>query len=375
MTLDARDKLKVLSQDARYDLACACCSHSADHRQRSEEGLWLYPVTLPNGGKSVLLKTLMANACANDFLYCPTRNDRDVPHCTLSPDDTARIFMDLVRRKKAFGIFLSSSVIGTPDRTMDRLCAAARILRGTYGYPGYIHLKIIPGASDASIEDAVSLASAVSINIEVPTEKALARLSKKKEMQRDILRPMNTVRRLTSRGSPRAKVKQTTQFVVGASEEKDAEIVKSTHALYRRMKLNRVYYSAYQRGTGDPSIPGEANPPKDPHDLLTREHRLYQVDFLFRDYGWDLGDIAFETDANLSLTVDPKERWAELHPEFFPVRLLTASRRNLLRVPGLGPLTAKRILKARKRGCFRNLGRVGVKGKRLEKLTQYVVFS
>jgi predicted DNA-binding helix-hairpin-helix protein len=337
--------------------------------------MWLYPVTLPSGGKSVLLKTLMSNACVNDCLYCPTRNDRDIPHCSLAPEEVASVFMEYVRRKKAFGLFLSSTVVRTPDATMERLNAVARIVRERYGFPGYIHLKVIPGASDPAIEDALSLAHSVSLNIEVPNRKAFSRLSSRKEYDRDIIRPLKKISELTGPGAPFAKRKQTTQFVVGASDERDVEIVRTLHALYKRLRLHRVYYSAYQKGMGDPSIPGEKNAPADPGDLLTREHRLYQVDYLFRDYGWDLGDIPFGGKGDLSLSADPKQVWADRHPEFFPVRLRSSGRRALLRVPGLGPITVRRILRARREGGVRSLHAVGLRGKRGEKVKQYVVLD
>ena len=177
---DSRQKLKILSADSQYDLACACGSSKDEHRKRGGDGRWIYPVTLPNGGKSSLFKTLISNVCSNDFKYCPLRNDMDVRRCSLDPDETAKIFLDYLDRRKVFGLFLSSGVIGTADATMERLNTTAKILRRKYGFKGYIHLKVIPGASDSAIEEALSLASAVSLNIETPGEKNLAKLSSRK---------------------------------------------------------------------------------------------------------------------------------------------------------------------------------------------------
>ena len=165
---DTQQKLEILSDDAKYDLACACGTREDEHRRRGGDGRWIYPVTLPNGGKSVLLKTLISNVCANDCRYCPLRQEQDIRRCTLDPEQTARVFLDYYNRREVFGLFLSSGVIGTPDTTMDRLVATARILRRRHRFKGYIHLKVIPGASDAAVEEAVSLASAVSLNIETP---------------------------------------------------------------------------------------------------------------------------------------------------------------------------------------------------------------
>ena len=163
--MDTLDKLKILSTDSRYDLACACGTSDQDHRRHGADGQWLYPVTLPNGGRSVLLKTLLSNTCTNDCKYCPLRRNTNIQRCALNPDETARAFIQYLERRDVFGLFLSSGVIGSPDRTMEQLNAVAARLRRKHQFRGYIHLKIIPGASDAAIQETLSLASAVSINI------------------------------------------------------------------------------------------------------------------------------------------------------------------------------------------------------------------
>jgi predicted DNA-binding helix-hairpin-helix protein len=235
-------------------------------------------------------------------------------------------------------------------------------------------LKIIPGASDAAIEKAVSVASTVSLNIETPGEKKMALLSKKKRYISDIIEPIKLISRLTSPGSRYARVKQTTQFVVGAAGESDTEIVKYMGGLYERLKMHRVYFSAYQKGLGDDSLPGEQLSLKRPTDIFTREHRLYQVDFLLRKYGFRESDIIFDQSGNLSLSIDPKESWALRHPEMFPVNVNRTSRLSLLRVPGLGPVTVKRILKHRRAARIRCIEDVGKVGARLEKAKKYLVF-
>src|SRR4030042_4125589 len=220
--MDTIEKLKVLSEDSQYDLACACGTSKDDRRKRGLDGKWLYPVALPQGGYSVLLKTLLSNACANDCKYCPLRSGSNVRRCTLSPDEVARIFMEYYRRRKVFGLFLSSGVIGNPDNTMERINTVARLLRGRHEYRGYIHLKIIPGASDAAIEEAISLSTAVSLNIETPGRRHFELLSGKKDYERDIIRPIKLMGKLTAKGARFSKVKCTTQFIVGASEETDS---------------------------------------------------------------------------------------------------------------------------------------------------------
>jgi predicted DNA-binding helix-hairpin-helix protein len=298
----------------------------------------------------------------------------DVRRCSLGPEETAKVFLDYYNQRKVFGLFLSSGVLSSADATMDRLNGVARLLRNKHRFRGYIHLKIIPGASDAAIEEAVSLASAVSLNIETPGEKRLAKVSNKKKYIQDIIEPIKLISRLTRRGSRYQRVKQTTQFIVGAAGEPDEEIIKYMSGLYERLKMHRVYFSAYQKGLGDESIDGEQNSEESPTDILMREHRLYQVDFLLRKYGFKESDILFEKNGNLSLTTDPKEAWALRHPEAFPVNINRASRFALLRVPGLGPLTVKRILEQRKSARIWHIEDVGKVGVRLEKAKKYLSF-
>lgn len=371
---NTEEKLELLSADAQYDLACACGCSKNEHRRRSDQGKWIYPVTLPNGGGSTLFKTLISNVCTNDCKYCPLREDVDIRRCSLGPDETARVFLDYYYQRKVFGLFLSSGVLGSPDATMDRLNASAHILRKKYGFKGYIHLKIIPGASDAAIEQALSLASAVSLNIETPGEKNLAKLSSKKRYIPDIIEPMKLISRLTAAGSKYKRTKQTTQFIVGAAGESDAEIVKYVWALYDRLNMHRVYFSAYQKGLGDASIAGELAGQEKPADVFMREHRLYQVDFLFRKYGFAESDIILDNNGNLPLTADPKEVWAMRNPDGFPVDINRASRFELLRVPGLGPITVKRILQQRKTARIHRIEDIGKVGLKLEKAGKYLSF-
>jgi predicted DNA-binding helix-hairpin-helix protein len=367
---DTQRKLEILSADAQYDLACACGTTDDGHRRRSPYGKWVYPVTLPNGGTSVLFKTLISNVCSNDCKYCPLRAEQDVRRCTLSEEETVNTFLDYFNRREVFGLFISSGVLGTPDATMERLNRVARILRYQRGYRGYIHLKVIPGASANAIEEAVSLSTAVSLNIETPGAKHLAKLSSRKRFIEDIVEPIKLISRLTGRGNKYARVKQTTQFVVGAADESDSEIVKYMRGLYDRLNLKRIYFSAYQKGLGDDSIDKQTRT----NDVLTREHRLYQVDFLMRKYGFAESDICFDETGNLSLETDPKEVWAKRHPEYFPVDVNKASKFELLRIPGLGVITVERILERRKLGPIKGIEDVGKSTSRLDKANQYLAF-
>lgn len=371
--METIEKLRLLSEDSRYDLACACGTQKGEHRRRGPEGKWLYPVALPQGGYTVLLKTLLSNACVNDCRYCPLRSEADVRRCTLKPDEVARIFMEYYTRGKVFGLFLSSAVINNADHTMEKITAVARLLRYRYDFKGYIHLKIIPGASDAAVEDALSLSTAVSLNIETPGRNHFRELSDKKDYDRDIIRPLRLMGRLTERGMRFSRVKCTTQFIVGAAGETDSEIVGSMFGLYKRLNFKRVYFSSYQRGLGDLDIPGERLFSFGPDDPFVREHRLYQVDFLIRKYGFQSEDVLFDGRGNLRLDKDPKEVWAETHPEFYPVRINSADKEALLRVPGIGPDTAAKILAARSERKLRSLRDLGIRGRRLEKINTYVI--
>lgn len=374
---DTQRKLEILSADAQYDLACACGTRDDERRKRGDPGKWIYPVALPSGGTSILFKTLISNVCSNDCTYCPLRADQDVRRCTLTEEETVNTFLDYFNRREVFGLFLTSGVIGAPDETMERLNRIARILRYRRHYRGYIHLKIIPGASAAAIEEAVSLSTAVSLNIETPGADHLARLSRRKRFLEDIVEPIKLISRLTGKGARYEGVKQTTQFVVGAAEETDSEIVKYLWGLYDRLNLQRVYFSAYQRNLGaaesDRRTQNPTNP-TNPNDHLVREHRLYQVDFLLRRYGFTESDICFDTTGFLSLTMDPKEQWAKRHPDYFPVNINKASKLELLRVPGLGEITVNRILEQRRNSNIRSIGDLGRTVNRLRKANDYLCY-
>lgn len=371
-TPDITEKLSILSQDSQYDLACSCGTKE-EHRHRSKEGKWIYPVFLPNGGKIFLFKTLVSNVCVNDCKYCPLRSEQDKRRCTLEPEELVRTFLEYYRAGKVIGLFLSSGVMGNPDKTMERINAVAQILRKRQ-FKGYLHLKIIPGASDSAIEEAVSLATAVSVNIETAGEEHFRKLSANKNYLEDVIQPIKLISKLTQKGSKYSKVKQTTQFVVGASDETDREIVKYCWGLYKRLGLSRIYFSAYQRGLGKPDLPGELSS-RSNDDILTREHRLYQVDWLIRKYGFTEDEIPFEQDGNLSLAADPKEIWAKQHPQVFPLDINKADKYELLRVPGFGPVTVNLILRFRQSKIkIRSIEDLGKPGKRLKKAEKYIKF-
>ncbi|AQQ09121.1 putative DNA modification/repair radical SAM protein [Sedimentisphaera cyanobacteriorum] len=371
---DLEQKLSLLSRDAQYDLACACNVSGEQNRKAGSDGKWIYPATLPEGGKSVLFKTLLTNSCTNDCKYCPLRKARDEQRFSLSPERISRVFMDYLRRGKVHGLFLSSGVHRGPEYAMQQLIDTAEILRRKHRFSGYIHLKIIPGASAESIEKAVSLASAVSLNIETAGEENFRRLSDKKDYMRDIVRPIKLIKQLTSADGRYSRVKQTTQFIVGASEEKDSELLAYMQRLYDNMNMQRIYFSAYQKGLGSPDLPGE-NSSRTANQLRLREHRLYQADYLFRIYGFKASEMPLLKDGSMPADKDPKLAWAGQHPERFPVDVNSAGKAELLRIPGIGPAAAKRIIQRRKKESLRSLSDISSRPAVQSRACHYISFS
>ena len=367
------EKLEILSQDAQYDLACACATGPDEHRQRSREDKWIYPVTLSQGGSTYLFKTLLSNKCINDCRYCPLRANANARRCNLSPEELSKIFLSYYQARKVSGLFLSSAVTADPDGTMEQINRTALLLRKLQ-FKGYIHLKIIPGASDAAIRQSLALASAVSLNIETAGEHNFKQLSTTKNYARDILRPIRLISRLIRENHYLRRLKHTTQFVVGASSETDREIINTSWQLYKKLQLNRIYFSAYQRGAGSSELAGEHSNCSNA-DLLLREHRLYQTDWLIRKYGFKADEIPFDAAGNISLECDPKEMWAKLHPEFFPVNVNKDDKERLLRVPGLGLILVEKILTLRKNKIkIRSLGSLSKQRKLLEKAQNYLTY-
>ena len=367
--MDTQQKLDILSRDAQYDLSCACgTKNPAEHRRQSGDGSsWLYPVTTASGGAGIMLKTLMGNRCSNDCRYCPLRANQDFRPAALGAAEIASFFYDLQKRRGLIGIFLSSAVLSTPDKTMQLLIDAAKILRTQYRYRGFIHLKIIPGCSLSAIDEALMYASALSLNIEVPSADHFCQLSATQDYGRDIMERLRYIASQTAVGTRHEHVGVSSQFIVGASDEDDRQILSAVNDLYGTMGISRVYYSAYQRGLGECSIPGERGRVIEP-DLfgyetssapLVREHRLYQADWLLRVYGFAYEELPFTQDGNLSREKDPKQLWAEANPARFPLSVNRASREELLRVPGIGPTWAKRIVSLRREGRISSLSAIG----------------
>ncbi len=357
--MDIQQKLDLLGGAAQADLACGACGEG-QKRTRDDMGRWIYPAVMPNGKTVKMLKVLQTNACEKDCFYCATRRGRDTQRTTFQPEELANVFDQMHRARLAEAIFLSSGVAGGGTRTMEKMLATADLIRNKFQFRGYLHLKLMPGSEAGTIERALQLADRVSVNLEAPSSEHLAKLSSTKRYTEELLAPLQTARKLIAQNPALAHKTMTTQFVVGAADESDREIVGRTAQLYRDLALARVYFSAFQPVDHTP-LDGRSPTP------LIRENRLYQTDFLFRQYGFTFDDLIFDGRGNLSTEADPKMMWATHHPEFFPVELNRASKADLLRVPGIGPTSAQRIVQLRRANTFcaiEQLARVGADEKR-----------
>ncbi|HRE46126.1 MAG TPA: radical SAM protein [Aggregatilineales bacterium] len=305
-------------------------------------------VSTPSGAKP-MLKTMLTTACERNCYYCPFRAGRSrTTRVTISPDELAAAFDTLQRAKQVDGLFLSSGIIKGSVTTQDKLIDAATILRKRYGYRGYIHLKIMPGAEYDQIHQAMQLADRISVNLEAPTDARLSALAPKKEFHRELLQMLLWAEDIRRKHPGQRLARSVTQFVVGAVGDTDLELLGLSDHLYAQASLTRVYYSAFSP-VGQ--TPLETTAPTDP----LRTHRLYQASFLLRDYGWNVEELPFQGDGNMRLEVDPKRAWAEEHLPHAPVEIMTADRAALLRVPGIGVSGAEAILTAREKGAIRDL--------------------
>ncbi len=336
--METVEKLEMLVAAARFDI----CGYGGLGSGRNSPLRFIHRAALPGGGYVCLFKVLLTNICVNDCAYCVNQIGRDNPRCSFQPDELAKLFMELYSKNLVRGLFLSSGIGQNVSQTMELMIKTVEILRFRYRFGGYVHLKILPGASFDSVVEGCKLADRVSINMEAPTTQHLAKLSSKKDLRGGILERMRWVRKLTTANERLVPSGQTTQFVVGAAGETDRDILRTTEALYHDLGLKRVYFSAFRpvRGSRLESLP--PTPPM-------REHRLYQADWLVRVYGFSPQELelALEKSGNLRLARDPKLVIALKQPWLFPVDVNTASYDELLRVPGVGPESAKRIIKTR----------------------------
>jgi predicted DNA-binding helix-hairpin-helix protein len=305
-------------------------------------------VSTPRGPKPVL-KAMVTTACERNCNYCPFRAGRSkTQRVTFTPDALAAATVEMTRARKVEGLFLSSGIIKGGVTTQDKILDAGEILRKKYRYRGYVHLKIMPGAEYDQIFRAMQIADRVSINLEGPTQERLEALAPKKQFNDELLRMLLWAERIR-RENPQMRLASTvTQFVVGAVGDTDLELLSLSDHLYRSARLSRVYYSAFSPVSQTPfeSLTGTE---------AIRERRLYQASFLLRDYAWNVEDLPFVDAGNLNTGVDPKTAWAQANLRDAPIDLMRAERHDLLRIPGVGPQTADKILKARRERRLTNL--------------------
>ena len=375
--MDVLEKLTILTDAAKYDAACT----SSGGNRTSKKGYIGNTSSSVAGcchsfsadGRCVsLLKVLMTNCCVYDCKYCVNRRSNDTKRAAFTPEELADLTINFYRRNYIEGLFLSSGVLRSPDYTTELMIRSLRILRETYRFNGYIHAKAIPGTSPELVEQLGLLADRLSVNIELPSEAGLNLLAPEKT-KTAILAPMRQIQTRNQqnkeelvkfRHAPKfAPAGQSTQLIVGATQDSDFHILRLTQGLYDRYRLKRVFYSAYV-----PVVEHALLPAKDVKPPLLREHRLYQADWLLRFYGFRAEELLDAQHQDFDPRVDPKCSWALNHLDFFPVEVNTADYKALLRVPGIGVKSARRILVARRVGHIQleDLPKMGVVMKRAQ---------
>lgn len=367
------EKLRILADAAKYDAACT--SSGVDRKNGSmgtgnAVACGICHSFSADGRCISLLKILLTNDCCYDCVYCVNRVGNDTERATFSPDEVCTLTMGFYRRNYIEGLFLSSAVYRNPSYTMELIYETVLRLRTVYHFHGYIHVKAIPGADPQLIQQTGFLVDRMSCNLELPTAEGLRSLAPNKH-RRQLLKPMRQIQQqitvskhevaLYRHAQPFVPAGQSTQMIIGATGESDYQIMSVSEALYGRFKMKRVFYSAYVGVNEDSRLPAVGTMPP-----LLREHRLYQVDWLIRFYGFKAAELLSKRQPNFNLLLDPKCDWAVRHLEAFPVEVMTADYYQLLRVPGLGVNSARRICRARRYGGlrFEDLKKMGVVLKR-----------
>lgn len=352
--LRIQEKLAILAQAAKYDVSCSSSGAKRSNPAKqlgNSDGIGICHSYTEDGRCVSLLKILLTNHCIYDCAYCISRKSHDIARAAFTVEEVVDLTINFYRRNYIEGLFLSSGIFKSADFTMERLVLIAKKLRTEHRFNGYIHLKAIPGASDALIKEAGLYADRLSVNIELPTEQSLKHLAPEKDF-RQVFVPMNTIKnelleyqdaRKHLKTVPKfASAGQSTQLIVGATHDNDRTILKLASGLYQEQKLKRVYYSGYVPVLQDSRLPTLATPP------LLRENRIYQADWLMRFYGFDVDEILPKQLPFLETDIDPKLAWALRNPALFPVEIQTADRELLIRVPGIGRKSADLIVKARR---------------------------
>ncbi|MCL2368693.1 MAG: putative DNA modification/repair radical SAM protein [Oscillospiraceae bacterium] len=373
--MDILEKLTVLSDAAKYDVACTSSGVDRGGAPGSIGNTIAGGIchSFSADGRCIaLLKVLLSNACVYDCSYCVNRKSNDIRRATFEPHELAELMIQFYRRNYIEGLFLSSAVVKNPDYTCEQMIEVLSLVRNTYRFRGYIHVKAIPGADEKLLTTLGLLADRMSINLELPSHESLKLLAPDKSKE-SILAPMGRIKTgihenrtdlAKYRNTPKfVPAGQSTQMIVGATPETDYQIISLSAALYKKYELKRVFYSAYM-----PVVTGRNLPALDSKPQLLREHRLYQADWLLRFYHFDATELLDEKNPNFNLLIDPKCNWALNQYDQFPVEINTAPYETLLRVPGLGVISAKKIIRARRMGKldFTDLKKMGVVLKRAQ---------
>jgi predicted DNA-binding helix-hairpin-helix protein len=345
--MDLDDKLDILAPAARFD---ACDSYSQGGRRYTpKRAAWSSTGIVAEGGPDgkalPTFRVLMSSKCQWSCPYCPLRADNDTPRAALTPEELAKVFLPRYDRGAVQGLFLSTGVDGDANAATGQMLDGVEFLRERHGYSGYVHLKLLPGASRDAIERAARLSNRLSLNLEAPSAAHLARISPERDWAGDLIARLAWARDWQRAGLLSSGL--ATQFVVGASGESDRDLLLTTTWLYRELELRRVYFGAFRPARGTPLEDRTPTP-------FVREQRLKEADWLLRHYGFTPAELPYDTTGDLPLHIDPKLAWALAHPEHFPVELNTADQELLLRVPGLGPLSIRRLVRLRREHRFRD---------------------
>jgi predicted DNA-binding helix-hairpin-helix protein len=369
MDLDA--KLDLLADAARFDV---CSSFSqGGHRHTPKHASWAAPEADGPGKPRPLFRVLMSSACVWNCAYCPLRAANDVPRATLTPEDLAASFLPRYTAGAVQGLFVSTAVSGGVNAAVGQLLDGVDLLRTHHQYTGYVHIKLLPGTAAGDVERAARLADRVSLNLEAPGPEFLARISPERSWGLDLVERLRWARDWQRAGGAQAGAPLlgsglATQFVVGASGERDRDLLGTGSWLYRELELRRVYFAAFRPLEGTPLEGAERTP-------QARVLRLQQADWMLRQYDFHQAELPFDATGDLPLHLDPKLAWALAHPERFPVELNTASPEQLLRVPGIGPVSVERILRLRRTHTFHELEHLKALGPQANKARDFVTLA
>jgi len=366
--MDLEQKLDILAPAARFD---ACDSFSQGGRRYTpKKAVWDHAGIATDGGPDgkarPVFRTLMSSKCQWNCAYCPLRSGNDTPRAALTPEELAKVFLPRYERGAVQGLFLSTGVDGDANGATAQMLDGVEHLRTHHQYSGYVHLKLLPGASISEVERAARLADRLSLNLEAPSQERLRRISPERDWASDLITRLAWARDWQRAGLIKSGL--ATQFVVGAAGESDRELLLTTAWLYRELDVRRVYFGAFRPAIGTPLAEQAPTP-------FVREQRLKEADWLLRNYDFTTAELPYDSSGDLPLHIDPKLAWALAHPERFPIELNTADEAELLRVPGLGPISIRRIVRLRREYRFRDPSHLKGLGGAAARAQDFVMFN